>query len=158
MVKKRTPVNSKSNDLLTIGGRLASERGVLKLKQVDLCIRLNVSKTTQIKYESGQSFPDAQYLSELAELGFDVLYILTGARSTDAMSDECQNLIEAYEDAHDALKRAAFAVLLSPYLPEPDKARRIAGYYRHEIAGEEDVRYEAHREKQRLEDKQKDGK
>lgn len=143
MVRKNTQVNSQSRDLKTIGGRLVAERERLNWKQGDFCVRLAVSKSTQIKYEASANFPDARYLAELDAMGFDVLYILTGARSTEAMSEEHQNLIEAYEAASDDLKRAAFAVLLSPwkkgYLDKPIKE---PGYFQHQILGEDDVRYE----------------
>lgn len=144
MVRKNTPVNSKSSDLSTIGGRLWAERDRLKFKQLDLCLRTGVSKSTQIKYEAGENFPDVRYMSTLDKMGFDVLYILTGTRSTEAMSPIHQNLIEAYEDAPDTLKQAAFAVLLSPYLRDIDMSRNVPGYHRYIIKGEEDVRYEEH--------------
>jgi len=149
MVRKNTPVNNKSSDLSTIGGRLWAERDRLKVKQVDLCLRTGVSKSTQIKYEAGENFPDARYMSTLDKMGFDVLYILTGTRSIDAMSPTHQNLIEAYEDAPDTLKQAAFAVLLSPYLRDIDMSRRVPGYHRYIIKGEEDVRYEQHCEQEK---------
>jgi transcriptional regulator with XRE-family HTH domain len=146
MVKKTRPVNGKDTDLSTIGGRLSAERDLRGVKQVDLCLRLRVSKATQIKYEAGQTFPDAQYLAGLDEIfGFDVLYILTGRRSAEPLTDEQQNLLEAYMDAPLPVKRAAFAVLVSPYLKEVEDVTIKPGYYRHEIKGEEDVRYEAHR-------------
>ncbi|MDD5175769.1 MAG: hypothetical protein PHQ05_05030 [Sterolibacterium sp.] len=117
---------------------------------------MGVSKSTQIKYESGESFPDAQYLAELHEIGFDVLYIITGTRSTEAMTAEHQNLIEAYQDAPLPLKIAAFAVLVSPFMNEIGKVQRDPGYYRHELKGENDVRYEAHRKAEIAADAPKD--
>lgn len=74
------------------------------------------------------------------------MYIMTGVRSTDSkISAEHQNLIEAYEAAPESIRRAVFAALLSPYKSEWDKARLVPGYFRAEILGEDDVRYDAHR-------------
>lgn len=143
MVSETTPVNRKGwrNDIF--GRRLVLERDRLKLKQVDVCALTGVSKTTQIKYESGERTPDIEYLCALNGRDFDVQFIVTGRRSTDAMSDEHQNLIEAYDSAPEDLKRAAFAVLLSiwkkGYLDKPQKE---PGYFQHQILGEDDVRYE----------------
>jgi len=155
MVKKAIPVNSKSNDFATIGGRLVAERELRKIKQVDLCVRLGVSKTTQIKYESNQSFPDVRYLADLYDLGFDVLYILTGDRSTEALKPEHQNLIEAYEDAPLAVKIAAFGMLLTAYHPfrsHIDNAMNIPGFNRYELAMEDDVRYQRYHDEKRRKD------
>lgn len=145
MVSKTKIVNDKIPDFGEINGRLVAERIRLNMSQTDLRLQSGVGKSTQLNYESGKSCPDAKYLAALDGMGFDILYIITGTRSTDAMSDEHQNLIEAYEAATDDLKRAAFAVLLSPwrkgYLDKPIKE---PGYFQHQILGEDDVRFEAH--------------
>lgn len=144
MVSETTPVNRKqSKDLNTFGGRLSAERERLKLKQVDICIRTGVSKTTQIKYEASERKPDTEYLALIDAIGFDVMYIISGERSSSApMAPEHQNLLDAYEAAPEALRKAVFAVLLSPYKNEWGKARSIPGYFQHEILGEDDARYQ----------------
>lgn len=142
------PVNSKGVKSKAIGGRIVAEREKKGLSQIDLRLRTGVSKSTQIKYEAGTSYPDAGYLVLLDTIGLDVMYILTNSRSYEAMTDAHQNLIEAYEDAPDSLKRAAFAVLLSPYVPEYEKAQNIPGYHRFELKGEEDARFVEHSKKE----------
>lgn len=144
MVRKNIPVNTKSKNLLILGGRLAFERENLGFTIVDFALQCGVTKQTQIKYEAGENYPDTRYLERADKLNVDVMYVLTGSRSYDSMSDEHQNLIEAYVDAPAVLKRAAFAVLLSPYVAEYKKAQDVPGYHRYEIKGEEDARYEAH--------------
>lgn len=143
MVSETTPVNIKGKQYGFFGERIVAERERLKLKQVDICIRTGVSKTTQIKYEASQRTPDIEYLAALDGAGFDIMYIVTGSRSEGALNDEFQNLIEAYQAASDDLKRAAFAVLLSPwkkgYLDKPIKE---PGYFQHQILGVDDLRYE----------------
>lgn len=147
MAPKKEHVNNQSPDFGTIGGRLVAERQRVRLSQTDLRIRTGVGKTTQINYESGKSLPDAGYLAELDNLGFDVLYIVTGERSIGALPPVHQNLIEAYEDAPEALKIAVFGMLLTSYYPfrrHIDDAMRIPGFNRYQLAGEEDTRYEAY--------------
>lgn len=105
-----------------------------------------VTKQTQIKYESGDNHPDTKYLAACEAHGVDIVYVITGRRSIDAMSDEHQNLIEAYEAAPEDLKRAAFAVLLSPWRRGLlDKPMKEPGYFQAQILGEESARYEQFR-------------
>lgn len=96
MVAQMKPVKSQSLNLATFAGRLVAERERLRLTQIELRERMGVSKASQIRYESGDSSPDADYLAELDAIGVDVMYLLTGVRRSDALSDELQNLVEAY--------------------------------------------------------------
>lgn len=142
MVSETTPVNDEGKDLATFGGRLIAERNRLRFKQVDVCLFGGVSKTTQIKYESNERRPDSDYLERLERKGFDVLYLLTGTRSTESLTPELQNLVDAYQDAPLLLREAAFAVLLSPTLRRVRLSREVPGYARYELKGENDVRYQ----------------
>jgi len=141
MVRKNIPVNTKSKNLSILGGRLAYERERLKLTIVDFALQCGVTKQTQIKYEAGDNFPDSRYLERAAGIGADVYFILFGRRDLQAVSDEHQNLIEAYEDATPLLKRAAFAVLASPYINEFERCQHQPGYFTHEIKGVDEKRY-----------------
>lgn len=145
MVRKTVPVNRADKDIGTFGGRLWAERDRIGLKQADLCVRLGVSKTTQIQYEQNKSRPGVDYLVDLEGIGFDLMYLLTGVRGGDALSAEHQNLIEAYDDAPPDVKRAAFGVLLSPYARDVERARVEPGWFRHEVKGEGDVRFVQHK-------------
>lgn len=71
---------SDADPMADIGARLKSERERLGLTQVALAARTEVTKATQIKYEAGQTMPNAAYLRTLSELGGDVLFIVTGTR------------------------------------------------------------------------------
>lgn len=142
MVRKTVPVNRADKDFGTFGGRLWAERDRLGFKQADLCARLGVSKTTQIQYEQNKSRPSVDYLVELDGIGFDLMYLLTGVRGGDGLSAEHQNLLEAYDDAPEPLKAAVFGVLLAPHNRHVSSARAVPGWYRHELAGENDVRYQ----------------
>jgi len=68
--------------LLNIGERLREERARLGLNQGDFAAVAKVSKTTQFNYEKGERSPDAAYLEAVATAGVDVLYVLTGQRSS----------------------------------------------------------------------------
>ncbi len=146
MVSKTNIVNTKIPEFEDIGRRLVEERKLHKLTQTDLRVQFGIGKSTQLNYENGKTCPDVQYLKQLDSMGFDVLYIVTGRRNSDAMSDEHQNLIEAYEAAPEDLKRAAFAVLLSPWRRGLlDKPMKEPGYFQAQILGEESARYEQFR-------------
>lgn len=66
--------------MVSIGERLREERESLGMTQEQLADALSVTKKTQGIYERGQRSPNAEYLSALADIGCDVLYILTGVR------------------------------------------------------------------------------
>ncbi|WLI08314.1 helix-turn-helix domain-containing protein [Pseudomonas sp. FP597] len=85
---------------MTISVRLKEERARLKLSQTDLGAVGGVGKTTQINYEKGVGSPDATYLAAVAQLGMDILYVVTGERKptpTDSISADAAELLKAYE-------------------------------------------------------------
>lgn len=64
-----------------------------------LAMHGGVVKHTQIKYESGINFPNAEYLARVAAFGVDVLYVVTGQRAVasahaDAMDELASGLRE----------------------------------------------------------------
>ncbi len=65
-----------------IGARLQEERKRLGLNQEQMAEKISISKRTQAAYEAGTSDPSSVYLSKAAaELGLDVLFVVTGARA-----------------------------------------------------------------------------
>lgn len=62
----------------TIGRRLAEIRERSGLSQGAFAALCGVSRQSQINYESGKRSPDAEYLKNLSDRGYDVLYILRG--------------------------------------------------------------------------------
>ena len=54
------------------------------MNQTDFAACGGVGKATQINYEKGERSPDAGYLEAIAEEGADVLYIITGKRSSSS--------------------------------------------------------------------------
>lgn len=73
-----------------IGARLKEERERLLLTQTALADKASVTKKSQINWEQGVAMPNAAVLAAYAELGVDVLYVLTGQRSRPV--DEAQTL------------------------------------------------------------------
>lgn len=78
--------------MVSIGDRLREERERLGLKQDEL----GVAPKTQRFYESGERSPDAAYLAHFAELGADVLYILTGQRTVLDLKPDEAALLDNY--------------------------------------------------------------
>ncbi|MBP0629764.1 hypothetical protein [Cupriavidus sp. AcVe19-1a] len=92
-------------ELFTIGSRIASERKRLGLSQEALAKRLAVTGKTQVKYEAGNTYPNAQYLQGFDELGADVAFVVTGRRALAAALS-----LEAAMTAAGQAYRAALAL------------------------------------------------
>lgn len=109
----------------SIGERLGEERTRLALSQTEaaqVAKDLGVpgaTRQSQARYEKGQAAPSAAYMSAIATAGFDVLYILTGQRSTadtasaaaELPADE-QLLLDAYRDLPTPKQKQLLADLL----------------------------------------------
>lgn len=65
-----------------IGMRLIEEREKKGLTQTEFGLLAGVTKKTQIRYEKELSSPNAEYLTALLAHGVDILYLLTGSRSS----------------------------------------------------------------------------
>jgi DNA-binding XRE family transcriptional regulator len=65
----------------SLGERLKEERERLKLSQEAFGDVGGVKRLAQINYERNDRAPDATYLQQVAAIGADVLYILTGNRT-----------------------------------------------------------------------------
>lgn len=63
----------------TIGSRLRSEREKLNLSQTTFAKMAGASRRAQISYETDEQIPGGKYLSEIANLGVDVPYVLVGS-------------------------------------------------------------------------------
>lgn len=63
---------------MSIGNRLREERKRLKLTQAEMGGVGGVMEMVQKHYESGDHFPDGQYLCGIAAIGADINYIITG--------------------------------------------------------------------------------
>lgn len=95
----------------SIGDRLREERERLGFNQTAFGAIGGVQKQAQLKYEKGERFPDAAYLSTVNKVGADVQYIVTGIRSAAALSDDEQELVSDFRAATLEVKAATLAGL-----------------------------------------------
>lgn len=82
---------------MEIGARLKSERLRLGLTQAKLGAVGGVTANAQGLYERGSRIPRADYLSAIAEVGVDVLYVITGKRAKNGEIKTAQVLLAAIE-------------------------------------------------------------
>lgn len=113
--------------LLNFGQRLKDERVRLGFSQADFGDALGVTKTTQFNYEKGARNPDAAYLAAAAELGVDVLYVLTGQRTPrleEGLSEREQAVLDNFralpEEDKSAVQRLTHALKESQPLTDGD--------------------------------------
>ncbi|WXK35664.1 helix-turn-helix transcriptional regulator [Mycetohabitans rhizoxinica] len=112
----------------SFGTRLREERLRLGLSQEEFAAVGKVGRGAQANYESGERSPDAKYLGAVAELGIDLLYIVTGTRQAESRyheaapaettSAEERELIESYRSLTEGGK-AALQVFLATCLKSP---------------------------------------
>ncbi len=95
----------KSKETRLYGKKLRSERLRLGLTQAALAESGGVSKATQVAYEADATRPDISYLSRIAEVGVDILWLATdrrAARDVDwDLMDEILELIEEWASERD---------------------------------------------------------
>jgi transcriptional regulator with XRE-family HTH domain len=92
---------NKSPELLTFGIRLTQERKRLGYSQTTLAAKLDRSKATQVKYESGDTHPDADYFLALHKLGADIHYIITGELLEALKAEDERQLLKNYRAFND---------------------------------------------------------
>lgn len=90
----------------TLFERLKSERERLGFTQAQLAEFTGHSRKTQIRYETGERSPDGNYFAEIAKLGADINYLVTGV-PTFSDKSRLRLAIEAVEEGLDAFDREA---------------------------------------------------
>ncbi len=99
-----------------IGARLRFERKRCGMTQHEAAAKCGIVKRTQANYEAGASDATASYLSRAGAIGFDVLYILTGARQaviSDALDHEESQMVERYRKIPSRDQRALRLFLMA---------------------------------------------
>ena len=106
---------------MNISDRLREERERLGLNQVEFGSIGGVKKLAQINYEKGERHPDSAYLAAIAAAGADVLYILTGERSSAQPAHDAaeQVLLDSYRRCSSQARQNLIqtAALLAAGLP-----------------------------------------
>lgn len=108
-------INDNFSDLL--GDRIKSERLRLNIQQLAFAEACEVSRGALLKWEKNEAAPNAQALGLMSKLGVDVLYVVTGQRSTESeatLAPAERALLQAWRESDDkgrALLAAAAEVL-----------------------------------------------
>jgi len=95
--------NWSDNIFMSMGERIRNEREKIGLQRKELAEKMGVSDTTQGNYEKNRKAPDAKYLEQMAELGADVQYIITG---NPTLRPEDATLLDDWLKLNDADRRA----------------------------------------------------
>lgn len=90
---------------MSIGQRLKEERERIGLSQEQLGFVGGVKKLAQFRYENGDTYPNAQYLTEVVKIGIDVNYVLFGVRSNSELTLEEQQLLETFRAAPPVMRQ-----------------------------------------------------
>lgn len=80
-------------ELENIGKRLENERKRLGMKAVEVYKGLDIAQTTYKSYETGKRNIPASLLAKLWDIGFDVLYIVTGVYTESSNSSQISSQI-----------------------------------------------------------------
>jgi transcriptional regulator with XRE-family HTH domain len=77
-----------SKEIRPFAERLKRERSRLGLSQSELAVAGHISKATQVAYEAGTHVPNLEYLSDVGQLGVDIVYVMTGRVQIDFVESE----------------------------------------------------------------------
>jgi DNA-binding XRE family transcriptional regulator len=102
--------------------RLAEEREKLWATQQLAADFFGVTRVTWGQCERGNATPSGEVLAGLAQQGADVMYILTGQRSSPpavTLSEDEKTMLADYREAAGPVRRAARSVLLSEAPAQP---------------------------------------
>ena len=99
-------------DLQKIGGFLKTLRGESGLTQEQLAEKLNVTRRTVSRWETGTNLPDLDLLTEMADLyRVDLRELLNGERKNERMDEELkETVLEVAEYSSAEKQRAAKTV------------------------------------------------
>jgi transcriptional regulator with XRE-family HTH domain len=130
--------NKKSGFSIDVGARLREERMRLGLTQGEFAALGGLEQRAQLNYESGVRSPDANYLGALKPIGVDVVYVLTGQRSTEVLADEESELIGSYRQLNGPGRAAVRSLVQTclessglnstgePASPQKSRVKRLA--------------------------------
>lgn len=122
------------------GERLREERDRLKFTQQEMADRMGVRREMSSKYERGQAVPGGDALTAFAIAGGDVQYVLTGKRSSTALTADEQELLAGYRDL-DVRGKANMLGMLDVVgtTPKPTASVKYAGKVKQVVEGDQTV-------------------
>ena len=103
--------------MLEFAKRLRLEREKTGLSAEEFGILGGVGKASQYNYERGSRKPDVEYLANIAKIGCDIQYIVTGVASDQCIEPEEAEFLTLFKLAKKPLKLIAIQVLKTK-LPE----------------------------------------
>lgn len=98
---------------VAIGERLREERKRLKMTQAVFAQTGGIGVSALKMYEGNEREPGALFLSEVANAGADVQYIITGVRSKTALASDEQVLLNGYRELDQATRKRLLAFVLT---------------------------------------------
>lgn len=117
---------------------LAEERRRLGLKAKEVADFVGIAIPTQSNYELGKRFPDAQYFFKIADLGFDINYVVTGKRNNVDLTNKEELLLELFRKADDSVQNHILSGLLNNEDFQTDQKRnkvKVGSGNRGNVAG-----------------------
>ncbi|MBD9478533.1 helix-turn-helix transcriptional regulator [Pseudoxanthomonas sp. PXM02] len=111
---------------MELGKRLKEERQRLGLTQQAMAEACDSSKRAQLNYESGDQVPGGMYLAAAADLGVDVVFVLTGRSSAQASaSAEDAALLAHFHRMKPEVRNLILEILLQLNTSAPTSKRGI---------------------------------
>ncbi len=93
-------------DMKKIGDRLLEERLRLGFTQSDVLKKVGLTQSTMSRYEQGKRVPTLEACVNFYNIGYDVLYLITGNReqtdiSTNDLTPDEQKWLSLYRQSRD---------------------------------------------------------
>lgn len=104
--------------MLDFSERLKLEREKTGYSAEEFGILGGVGKASQYNYEKGSRKPDIEYLANIAKVGCDIQYIVTGIVSDKNLEREEIELLTLFRSANKSLKLIAIQLLKIPLSEE----------------------------------------
>ena len=95
-----------------ISQRIQEERKRLGLTQEAAAEKMGSTKRSVINWEGGAALPGAEALARFADMGADVLYILTGRHSAASLAADESLMVQMYRAASAPVRAAALGALV----------------------------------------------
>lgn len=92
---------------------LQEERKRLGLKQAQVADFIGTTVPTLSNYEKGKRQPDLNVLIKMAELGYDMKYVMTGQRDSQHLTNEEKFLLDKFRQASKEKQTAVLGALLA---------------------------------------------
>ncbi|WP_276681242.1 helix-turn-helix domain-containing protein [Thalassolituus oleivorans] len=114
---------------MSLGERLKEERARLGFSQPDFAALVDASKRTMIGWEQGRSSPSGEALSIWAGIGVDVMYVLTGQRTSIeySLNRKEEALLDNYRHCVAEDQKAIYQVALSAAKKEEQDVLKKSG-------------------------------